>query len=108
MIEKVFSFSVSDKKIVEKIIMNESINYIHMVFNKDEGLPEHYSNSNVYMTVLRGILSIQLDDQEIHTYKMGSILEIPYNTKMNVSNRNINVLELIVVKAPAPQNYKPL
>ena len=44
-----------------------------MVFNKYEGLPEHYSNSNVYMTVIRGLLSIGLDEQEIHEYEAGIV-----------------------------------
>jgi quercetin dioxygenase-like cupin family protein len=56
------------------------------------------------MTVLRGILSIGLDEQEVHQYEEGSILKIPFNTKMNVKNSHDKVLELIVVKAPAPKN----
>ncbi|WP_027309116.1 cupin domain-containing protein [Caloramator sp. ALD01] len=102
MVEKVFQLTLGNEKIVERVIMDENINYIHMVFNKDEGLPEHYSNSNVYMTVLRGILSIGLNEQEVHEYKQGTVLKIPVNTKMNVGNKHDEVLELIVVKAPAP------
>jgi len=105
MIEKIYNYSTSDEKAVEKIIMDDNINYIHMVFNNGEGMPEHYSNSNVYMTVVRGTLSIQLDDQDDHQYAKGDILEIPYNTKMNVRNKNDDTLELIVIKAPAPKNY---
>lgn len=86
----------------ENLVFYENINYIHMVFNKDEGMPEHFSNSNVYMTVLRGTLSIQLGDQEYHKYVKGDILQIPNNIKMNVRNLNDETLELIVVKAPAP------
>lgn len=106
MLEKVFHYSTGDDKAVEKIIMDENINYIHMIFNKEEGLPEHYSNSNVYMTVLRGILSIGLDEQDIHEYQKGDILKIPYNTKMNVRNLHDDVLELIVIKSPAPSHFK--
>ncbi len=106
MIEKVYKYSTSDEKVVEKLIMDENVNYIHMVFGKDEGLPEHYSNSNVYMNVIRGKLTIQLNNQEPHSYDKGSLLDIPYNTKMNVGNSDVEALELIVVKAPAPQNYK--
>lgn len=105
MVEKIYNYSTTDEKAVEKIIMDENINYIHMVFNKNEGMPEHYSNSNVYMTVSRGTLSIQLDEQEIHEYPKGHILEIPYKTKMNVNNLHEETLELIVIKAPAPKNY---
>lgn len=106
MIEKIYKYSTSNDKVVEKIIMDDNINYIHMVFNKDEGLPEHYSNSNVYMTVVRGKLSINLDDQGLHEYEKGTLLEIPYNVKMNVGNKNDETLELIVVKAPAPHKFK--
>lgn len=102
MIEKIYKISNSDKKTVEKVIMDENVHYIHMVFNKGDGLPEHFSNSNVYMTVIRGILSIGLDEQEIKEYTAGTVLKIPFNTKMNVNNLDNNVLELIVVKAPAP------
>ena len=104
MVEKVFNMSTGDKKAVEKLIFDENINYIHMVFNKGEGLPEHFANSNVYMTVLRGILSIGLDDQDIHEYSRNTVLKIPFKTKMNVGNSHDEVLELIVIKAPAPEN----
>ncbi|MGM0395856.1 MAG: cupin domain-containing protein [Bacillota bacterium] len=102
MIEQVFNYSITDDFAVEKLIFDDNINYIHMVFNKDEGLPEHFSNSNVYMTVLRGTLSIALADQEVHRYLKGSILKIPVEVKMDVKNRDEETLELIVVKAPAP------
>lgn len=103
MIEQVFPLSVTDEKAVEKVIFDENVHYLHMVFNKDEGLPEHFSNSNVYMTVIRGKLSIGLNDQDIHEYDGGTLLKIPFQTKMNVRNLHEKTLELIVVKAPAPQ-----
>jgi quercetin dioxygenase-like cupin family protein len=103
MIEQVFPLSVTNEKAVEKVIFDENVHYLHMVFNKDEGLPEHFSNSNVYMTVIRGKLSIGLNDQDIHEYDEGTLLKIPFQTKMNVRNLHEKTLELIVVKAPAPQ-----
>jgi len=104
MVEQIFDLYVGNKKAIEKVIIDENIHYLHMVFNKDEGLPEHLSNSNVYMTVVRGKLSIGLDEQEIHEYESGTLLKIPFQTKMDVNNRHDETLELIVVKAPAPQN----
>jgi len=102
-VEKIFNLTLSDEKMVEKVIMDENLHYLHMVFGNGEGLPEHYSNSVVYMTVLRGTLTIQLNDQEPHTYEAGTLLKIPFETKMNVGNKHDAVLELIVVKAPAPK-----
>ncbi len=106
MIEKVYPLSKSDDKTIEKVIQDDNLDYTHMRFNKDEGLPLHYSNSNVYMTVLQGILSIGLDDQEVKTYPAGTLLKIPYKTKMNVNNRHEELLELIVIKAPSPKSFK--
>ena len=104
MVEQIFKLSVGDEKAVEKVIFDDNIHYLHMVFNKNEGLPEHFSNSNVYMTVIRGKLSIGLDEQDVHEYEAGTLLKIPFQTKMNVRNVHDETLELIVVKAPAPKS----
>ena len=104
MVEQIFKLSVGDEKSIEKVIFDENIHYLHMVFNKNEGLPEHFSNSNVYMTVVRGKLSIGLNEQEVHEYEAGTLLKIPFQTKMNVKNLHDKTLELIVVKAPAPKS----
>ena len=102
MVGQIFKLARGNEKAVEKVILDENLHYLHMVFNKGEGLPEHFSNSNVYMTVVRGKLSIGLDDQNIHEYEAGSLLKIPFQTQMNVKNLHDETLELIVVKAPAP------
>jgi quercetin dioxygenase-like cupin family protein len=103
MIEQVYKLTISNTKTVEKVIFDENVNYLHMIFNQDEGLPEHYSNSTVYMTILRGKLSIQLDGQKNHEYEVGTVLKIPFQTKMNVKNLHQETLEIIIVKAPAPK-----
>ena len=86
MIEQVYKISTGNDKAVEKVIYDENLHYLHMVFNKGEGLPEHFSNSNVYMTVVRGTLSIGLNDQDIHEYSNGALLKIPVNTKMKAQS----------------------
>ena len=103
MIEQLFHLAQGDAKTIEKVVMDENLHYMHMILNKGEGLPEHFSNSNVYMAVLRGTLTIGLGDQEHHVYPKGSLLKIPFNVKMNVRNLHDETLELTVVKAPAPK-----
>ena len=104
MIEQIFKLAKGNEKAIEKVVFDENIHYLHMVFNQNEGLPEHFSNSNVYMTVIRGTLSIGLNEQEVHEYASGTLLKIPFQTKMNVKNLHTDTLELIVVKALAPKN----
>ncbi|MCK9216666.1 MAG: cupin domain-containing protein [Firmicutes bacterium] len=104
MVEKVFKLAQGNDKTIERILFDENVHYLHMILNKNEGLPEHFSNSNVYMTVIRGRLSIGLNEQEVHEYEAGTMLKIPFKTKMNVKNLHSDTLELIVVKAPAPDS----
>ena len=103
MIEKVYELTVTDEKVIERVILDENLHYMHMVLPKGEGLPVHATNANVYMTVVRGQLSIALDGQEAHTYPAGTVLGIPYKTRMDARNIGEETLELIVVKAPAPK-----
>ncbi|MBM7615566.1 cupin domain-containing protein [Alkaliphilus hydrothermalis] len=106
MIEKNYKYQVIDEKIIERLVDDENIHLNHMVLTKGTGLPEHFSNSNVYMIIVRGRMSIKLNDQEYNQYTVGDILNIPFNTKMNVENHHDEVLEFFVVKAPNPKDYK--
>lgn len=102
MIETVYNRAMGNERTVQMLISDENVHYLNMIFNKDEGLPEHFSNSTVYMTVLEGTLSIALGEQEVHEYKQGTVLKVPIDTKMNVGNRHDDILRITVLKAPAP------
>lgn len=71
MVEQIFTLARGNEKTIEKVILDENLHYLHMVFNKDEGLPEHLSNSTVYMAVIRGKLSIGLNDRKYTNTKLG-------------------------------------
>ncbi len=105
MIETLFPYSLDDEKKVEKTIEADEVMINHMIFPKGAGLPEHYSNSNVYMMVIRGTLTLQLEDQEPQLYTRGTIVNVPFHQKMNVGNSHDEVLEMFVIKAPHPSVY---
>jgi quercetin dioxygenase-like cupin family protein len=104
MIEKVYKLCTEDKTTVEKLILEDHLHYIHMVFEKGKGLPHHHANALVHMTVLRGRLSLTLNDQETVIYEKGTLIEIPYDTQMKVRNEHDEILELIVIKAPGAKH----
>ena len=103
-IEEVFDLNVNQDKKVVKVIQDDNLDYIHMRFMKDGGLPVHVSNSNVYMTVLHGTLTIGLGVQDPLDYPSGTLLKIPYKTQMDVRNLHDEILELLVIKAPPPRS----
>lgn len=102
MLEKLYTFAMTSEKTIEKIVDDENVNINHMILPRGEGLPQHYSNSNVYMVVTKGNITLQLDEQENQTYETGSIINIPFKTKMNVFNDTCDLTEIFVLKAPAP------
>jgi len=106
MSEKAYNFKTYDEKVVEKIIDDDNLALNHMILRKGEGLPEHFSNSNVYMIITRGVITIKLGEARANQYAKGSIVNIPYNVKMNINNFNDEILEFFVVKAPNPKNYE--
>ena len=60
MLEQIYRLSRGNERAIEKVILDENLYYLHMVLNQGERLPEHFTNSNVYMTIVRGLLSIRL------------------------------------------------
>lgn len=106
MLEKIYTFANGNEKRIEKIIDDQPVMINHMVFPEGEGLKEHYSNSNVYMIVINGAVTLQLDGQEPHRYEAGLVINIPYHTKMNVNNLDPEILEIFVIKAPGPAFYQ--
>ncbi len=103
MLEQVYHLTQRNEKTIEKVLLDENVHYLHMILNQDEGLPVHTTNATLYMTVLRGALSIALGGLEPHEYPAGTLLKIPFNVVMDVRNPHPETLELTVVKAPAPK-----
>jgi quercetin dioxygenase-like cupin family protein len=106
MVEKLYNYTLeSGEKLIERIISDENADINHVVLPCGDALPEHYSNSHVYLIVVKGAITLELNDEESHYYRAGSIVNIPYKTKMNVSNKHSKVLEFFIVKAPSPKLF---
>lgn len=104
--QQVYRFSRTEKKTIEKIIDDEHTAINHAILPNGEGLPEHFSNSNVYLIITRGIMTLRLDDGEVRTHIHGEIVFVPYNSKMNLKNLEDEILEFFIVKAPNPRFYE--
>ncbi|MDL2238221.1 cupin domain-containing protein, partial [Christensenellaceae bacterium OttesenSCG-928-K19] len=94
------------KKLVEKILDDDVAMINHIILNKEDALPEHDSNSNVYLIVVHGAIDVRLGDSPSKRYEKGSIINIPGKIKMNISNADAEQAEFFVVKASSPRLYK--
>ncbi len=105
MLETVYSYTKSQEKIVEKLVGDDQVMINHVVLAKGEALAEHYSDSNVYLVVVQGMLTIVLEEAEPNHYQ-SQVVNVPFHTRMNISNTHEQVLEFFIVKAPHPRVYK--
>lgn len=103
MSETSYPFTGTDRKTVEKVMQDEHVAINHMVLPRGEALPVHHANAPAYMIVVRGKLSLNLEGQEERSYPAGSIVAVPYRTRMHPRNCGEGLLEFFVVKAPPPQ-----
>lgn len=108
MIEKIYDYAMCSEKIIEKVVDDDNVALNHMILTKGTSMPEHYSNSNVYMVIIKGTMTLKLNEQEAHKYTKGNILNIPYKVKMNINNFDDEVLEFFVIKAPNPRFYEEI
>ncbi len=99
---KAYSLSQGENKVIEKAVLDEYVNIMHFILPLGESVPIHVSNANLYMTIIRGTLSITLGKNPTSVFEKGKILNIPYGILMNIRNEHPEVLELLVVKAPIP------
>ncbi len=104
MIEKAYKFTHTDDFISEKLVDDEHVNINHIVVAPGGSVPVHVANSNVYQIVVRGTISLRLEEEPVAHYPTGSIVAIPFNTKMDIRNEGSDTLEFFVVKAPNPRS----
>lgn len=104
MTETVFTFTQTKEKCIEKLIDHDVAAINHIVLPYLESVPEHDSNSNVYLIITSGIMAATLNDQPTHHYPAGTILNVPFKTHMKISNQTEGtILEFFVIKAPSPR-----
>jgi quercetin dioxygenase-like cupin family protein len=106
MVEKLYHYTVTDENTIERIVDDAHVNLNHVVLAGKEVLPEHFSNSNVYLVVVRGALAGRFAEQEEEEFSAGSIVHVPYNIKMNICNRTETLTEFFIFKAPHPTHFE--
>ncbi|GEM_PF-173123 len=96
-IYQVYRFTSKDERCIEQVVNRDEVQINHIVLPPQEKLPEHYSNSNVYLVVVRGVLYLTLEGEE-RRFSAGSIVAVPYRTRMDVRNEHSEVLEFLLSK----------
>ena len=105
-IETKYAFNKSSTKLIEKIIDDSYLQMNHISLEKGQNIPEHFTDSNVYLIIMQGEMKLKLDAQPPHNYTEGTIVTIPYSIKMRIQNDKQQMLEFFVVKSPNPREFE--
>ncbi|HKM07136.1 MAG TPA: cupin domain-containing protein [Sphaerochaeta sp.] len=106
MLEKIISFTIPQKKVIEQLVGDDEVMINHIALEKGDTVPIHFSDSNVYLIVVQGTITFIFDDQKANHHTKGSIVKVPFHTKMNISNTHDELGEFFIIKAPHPRKYK--
>ena len=106
MIEQVFRFQRTDQPVIEKIVDRvDRLLIAHGVLPPGQATPRHATNADVHLIVARGVLSLQLAEQETHVYEAGTIVAVPFGMMMEVRSTGTEPLEFFAIKAPHPDAW---
>lgn len=106
MLEKLYPFTIPQKKVIEQLVGDDEVMINHIALEKGDTVPIHFSDSNVYLIIVGGTITFIFDDQEANHHKKGSIVKVPFHTKMNIRNTHDELGEFFIIKAPHPRKYK--
>ena len=99
MIEKVTEYNTKGEEILKNLVTGESMIINHVVMNPGQVFPAHLTETDTYIIISNGGLSVELDRQPAHIYNRGKMISFPGGTVSRLSNPLESRNELYVVKA---------
>lgn len=96
--ERIYKYTVSDGETFENVFKDEKLLMNHVIVPPGKVFPKHPTDAVVYALIIRGDLSLTIEDHETKTYTIGQLVNIPKGVNSELGNRGENLLELFVVK----------
>jgi predicted 3-demethylubiquinone-9 3-methyltransferase (glyoxalase superfamily)/quercetin dioxygenase-like cupin family protein len=103
--EKLYPYTLSDEKTVEIFLNDDNCTIGHVILKPGDALPEHSTDSNVYLLVVRGELTLSMNKNKIRNFSRGAVANVPFGILLGMSNSSGEVMELFAFKSPNPRNY---
>lgn len=96
--EKVYQYTITDEEIFENIFKDERLLMNHVVVPPGKVFPKHPTDATVYALIVKGELSVTIEDKPLKTFKAGHLVNIPKGADTELGNKANEPLELFVVK----------
>ncbi len=96
--EKVYQYTITDQEIFENVFKDEKLLMNHVVVPPGKVFPQHPTDAIVYALIIRGELSVAIENNALKTFKTGQLVNIPKGVSTELGNRGDEPVELFVVK----------
>lgn len=96
--KQVFTYTKDATDIFENVIRDENLMLNHVIIEPGKHFPKHPTDALVYIMIIRGELSIQLEDDEKEVFGVGYAIHIDKGVESTLSNESKEKVELFVVK----------
>ncbi len=97
--EEIYSYTLTDEEIFENVFTEESLLMNHAVIPPGKVFPAHPTDASVHALIIRGDLSVALEDGAANTYTRGQLVHIPKGVLSELGNRGTEPVELFIVKS---------
>lgn len=96
--EKVYQYTITDQEIFENVFRDAKLLMNHVVVPPGKVFPQHPTDAIVYALIIRGELSVAVENNAAKTFGAGQLVNIPKGINTELGNRGDEPLELFVVK----------
>ncbi|WP_041081032.1 cupin domain-containing protein [Thermotoga profunda] len=88
-----------------KIVDQKHLLIMQIALKPGQSVPEHKANSNVHLLVLKGSITVTLNNMTAKL-KEGDLLPIEYQTPMSIKNNGDENATFLVIKTPNPSEME--
>lgn len=93
-----FPYTQTQTAIFENIFKLDQVLLNHAVIEPGQIFPKHPTDAAVYAIIVRGVLSIAIEDGAAENYQEGQVVHIPKGVASELGNRSEALVELFVIK----------
>lgn len=95
---KVLEYTKDTEDIFEHLVKEDAFELNHVVIKPGFHFPGHPTDAAVIITVVKGVLTVKLEDNESLTFEAGKVVQVEQGILSVLGNDEDGPCELFVVK----------
>ncbi len=99
MLENVHNYTRDVDDIFEEMLQKDGYELNHVIIKPGKVFPTHPTDANVTIIIVKGVLSLGIDKEEMVSYSSGQIIEVGKGTVSTLGNTSNEVVEVFVIKS---------